>query len=182
MAALIPVPSKGILLLAGFLPSGALAAVWYVILHRARGSKWRLALLALPGTFAHELMHFIVGFLLRAKPSGFSIRPKRAGKGWILGSVSFQKVNLFNGAFVALAPILLLPLAWLCFIRFSLPFWVHHQWGGWLGAGYLTSTILFAASPSFQDMKLGYRSLLLYGMLGGLWWFWGAWTGRVWFH
>jgi hypothetical protein len=35
----------------------------------------------------------------------------------------------------------------------------------------MTATALFAALPSFQDIKLGGRSLLLYAVLGGfLWW------------
>lgn len=167
---------------AGFLPSVILIALVYVVLRHARGALWRLALLSLPGTFFHELLHLIVGFLLLAKPAGFSLWPKRAAKGWVLGSVSFRKVNLFNGAFVALAPLLLLPLAWLCLIHLTVPFWVSHTWGGWLIGGYFTSTLLLAALPSFQDIKVGRPSLLLYGTLGGLWWLWGAGSWRAWFH
>jgi hypothetical protein len=52
-----------------------------------------------------------------------------------------------------------------------LPLWNDNQWGWWLLAGYLTATALFAALPSFQDIKLGGRSLLLYAALVGfLWW------------
>jgi hypothetical protein len=156
---------------AGFLPSLILTAAWFLLLLRARASIWRLALLALPGTFAHELAHFVVGLLLLAKPAGFSLRPKRSDHGWTLGSVSFRGINVFNGAFVALAPISFLPLAWFGLIRLVGPFWVHHQWGWWLAGGYLISTIFFAAIPSFQDIKQGGPSLFLYGTLGGLGWF-----------
>jgi len=58
---------------AGFLPSVALVITVYVLMRSARDSMWRIALLALPGTLAHELMHLIVGFLLRAQPHGFSV-------------------------------------------------------------------------------------------------------------
>jgi hypothetical protein len=76
-----------------------------------------------------------------------------------------------NGAFVALAPLLLLPIAWLCVVHVLLPLWNNGQWGWWLLAGYLTATALFAALPSFQDIQLGGRSLLLYAAIGGfLWW------------
>ena len=54
---------------AGFLPSVALVITVYVLLRSVRDSMWRVALLALPGTFAHELMHLIVGFLLIGSPS-----------------------------------------------------------------------------------------------------------------
>lgn len=173
---------KTLLHLSGFPPSALLTAVWYLILRHARGSMWRLAVLSLPGTFSHELAHLVVGSLLLAKPTGFSLWPKRAAAGWVLGSVSFRKINMFNGAFVALAPLLLLPLAWLCLTDLAASFWVNHQWGWWLTAGYFTATILLAATPSVQDIKAGSPSLLLYGTLGGLWWLWGAWSWRAWFR
>lgn len=166
----------------GVLPSAILTAVGYLLLRRARSSIRRLALLSLPGTFSHELVHFMVGSVLLAKPAGFSIWPKRAEGGWVLGSVSFRKVNVFNGAFVALAPMLLFPLAWLCLTRMAAPFWTTGQWGWWLLSGYFISTILLAATPSRQDIKLGSPSLLLYGTVGGLWWLWGSPSWRAWFQ
>jgi len=172
----LPVPP------AGFLPSMTVTVVWVLILQSTRASMWRLALLALPGTLAHELAHLVVGFLLLAKPTGFSVWPKRSGHGWTLGSVTFRGINLFNGAAVAFAPLLFLPLAWFCLIRLAAPFWVHHQWGWWFVGGYLISTILFAAVPSLQDFKQGGPSLLLYGTIGGLWWLLRSSVWRSGFH
>ena len=155
----------------GFMPSAALVLIFYAFLRGARDSMWRIALLSLPGTIAHELAHYVVGALLLAKPRGFSIWPTEQGRTWRLGSVSFGNIGLLNGAFVALAPLVLLPIAWLCVVHVLLPLWNDSQWGWWLLAGYLTATALFAALPSFQDLKLGGRSLLLYAALGGLvWW------------
>jgi len=156
---------------AGFIPSVALVLIFVALLRAVRNSMWRIALLSLPGTIAHELAHFVVGLLLLAKPRGFSIWPKTQSHTWRLGSVSFGNIGLLNGAFVALAPLLLLPIAWLCVVYVLLPLWNDSQWGWWLLAGYLTATAFFAALPSLQDLKLGGRSLLLYGVLGGfLWW------------
>jgi hypothetical protein len=156
---------------AGFISSVALVVLFCAVLRGLRNSMWRIALLSLPGTIAHELAHFLVGVLLLAKPRRLSILPRANGHTWTLGSVSFGNVGLLNGAFVALAPLLLLPLAWLCLVRALLPLWIDGQWGWWLLAGYLTATLLYAALPSFQDIKLGGRSLLLYAALGGfLWW------------
>ena len=154
----------------GFIASLVLVVIFYVFLRGARDSMWRVALLSLPGTFAHELAHFLVGLVLRARPHGFSIWPRQDGRGWRLGSVSFGNIGLLNGAWVALAPLLLLPLAWLCLIHVLLPLWADRQWGWWLLAGYLTATALFAALPSFQDIALGGRSLLLYAVIGVLVW------------
>ena len=157
--------------LAGFMPSVALVLIFYALLRVARNSMWRIALLSLPGTIAHELTHFVVGLLLLAKPRGFSIWPRAEGSTWRLGAVSFGNIGLLNGAFVALAPLLLLPIAWLCVAHVLLPLWNDGRWGWWLLGGYLTATVLFAALPSFQDIKLGGWSLLLYAALGGLlWW------------
>ena len=155
----------------GFMSSVALVLIFYAILRGLRNSMWRIAFLSLPGTIAHELAHFVVGALLLAKPRRFSIWPRAHGRAWTLGSVSFGNIGLLNGAFVALAPLLLLPLAWLCLFHALLPLWNDGRWGWWLLAGYVTATVLFAALPSFQDIKLGGRSLLLYTVLGGfLWW------------
>ena len=181
LASFLNISSQTLLHRAGLLPSAALIASLIFVFRRARGSMWLLALLSLPGTFAHELLHFIVGTLLLAKPVGFSVRPKSSPEGWTLGSVSFQKINIFNGVFVGLAPFFLLPLAWLCLAHLAIPLWRNHQWGGWIAASYLTSTLLFAALPSRQDLKLAGPSLFLYGTLGGLWWLWGAPAWQAWF-
>ena len=155
----------------GFIPSVALLFVFYALLRGVRDSMWRIAVLSLPGTIAHELMHFIVGALLLAKPSGLSVWPKAVGHSWRLGSVSFSNIGLLNGACVALAPLLLLPIAWLCVEHVLLPLWISNRWGWWQLACYLTATVLFAALPSLQDIRLGARSLLLYVVVGALvWW------------
>lgn len=152
----------------GLIASALLIIAWYALLRGARGSMWRIALLSLPGTVAHEAAHLLVGLVLGAGPQGFSILPKPAAGGWRLGSVSFSRIGLINGAGVALAPLLLLPLAWLGLTAILLPLWEHGQWGWWLLAGYLTATALFAALPSWQDIKLGGRSLAFYALLGVL--------------
>src|ERR1700694_980172 len=67
------------------------------LLRGVRDSMWRIAVLSLPGTIAHQLTHFIVGALLLAKPRGFSVWPKVVGCSWKLGSVSFGSIGLLNG-------------------------------------------------------------------------------------
>lgn len=154
----------------GMIPTALLTFGFYLLLQGARASMWRVAFLALPGTLAHELAHFVVGLCLLAQPARLSIWPKRSGNGnkWILGSVSFRSINLLNGAFVALAPLLLLPLAWLCLRYFAIPFWNKGEVGWWLLCGYLTATALLAAAPSLQDVKLAVPSMLLYASIVGL--------------
>ena len=155
----------------GFIPSVMLVIVFYALLRSLRGSMWRIALLSLPGTLAHEAAHFVIGLVFFAKPHGVSLWPRRDGNRWRLGAVSFANIGLLNGAPVALAPLLLLPFAWLGLEYVLLPLWADARWGWWLVAGYLTATALFAALPSFQDIVLGSRSLLFYIALGALGWF-----------
>jgi hypothetical protein len=65
------------------------------------------------GTLCHELAHFSVGLLLGAEPTGLSIIPRRQGRTWELGSVTFANLRWYNAAPAALAPflVLLVPLA-----------------------------------------------------------------------
>ena len=87
------------------------------------------------------------------------------------GWVRCRNIGLLSGAWVALAPLLPLPAAWLCLVHILMPPWRGGQWGWWLLAGYLTATALFAALPSWQDIKPGGGSLLLYAALSAvLWW------------
>lgn len=155
----------------GFAPSLLLAAVFLAALFYARRTIWGLAVLALPGTLAHELLHFLVGLVLRAQPVGFSLRPKRNGKTWRLGEVSFARAGIFNSAFIAFAPLLLLPLGWLWLMHVAVPLWTAGQWGWWLPAVYLLATLLYGCLPSLTDIRLGLMSLIVYLTLGALgWW------------
>ena len=172
---------RNYLSLNGFMPSVILALFCYATLLSVRSNLWGLAVLALPGTFAHELAHFIVGLIFGAKPSGFSLQPQRRAKGWRLGAVTFLRVGVLNGAFIALAPLALLPLGWLCLIHLSVPAWVAAHWAGWFAAAYLSATLFYACVPSLTDIKLGGRSLLVYAavLIAG----WMALPGlRAWLH
>ena len=62
------------------------------------------------GTLCHELAHFSVGLLLGAEPTNFSIVPRRTGRTWELGSVTFANLRWYNAAPAALAPLLVLTL------------------------------------------------------------------------
>ena len=146
----------------GFVPSFLLIAFFFILLIRACSMRWAMAILALPGTFAHELAHFVVGLILRAEPAGFSVLPRRSGNTWILGEVSFHRISIVNGAFIALAPIMLLPAGWLCLIHIAMPAWVAGHWVAWLLASYFTATVVFASAPSLMDIKAAIPSLIMY--------------------
>ena len=115
---------------------------------------WMYALIALPGTLAHELAHFIVAFILGARPSFPSLVPVRTQGGWRLGSVAFR-VGHLRALPIALAPLVLLPLAlwWAAWLLHpaSWPLYGLHVW--------IVAALLTASLPSPTDLKLALPAL-----------------------
>ena len=150
---------------------GALAAALWVM-SQARRSFWLLSLLALPGTFCHEGCHWAVGKVLNGQPVHFTVIPKREGHGYVLGSVGFANLRWYNAFFVGMAPLFLLPAAYLLFLwrlgaRPAL---------GWPEATmvFLLASLVFGSIPSAQDLRIAGRWplgwFLLAGGLLGVWW------------
>lgn len=70
---------------------------------------WASALVNIPGTALHELMHYVVGAFFNAKPCNFTIFPKKGVDGsYVMGSVGFRNVRFYNAVPAAMAPLLLL--------------------------------------------------------------------------
>jgi hypothetical protein len=121
---------------------------------------WIYALVALPGTLAHELSHFVVALVLRAQPSFPSLIPVRTQYAWRLGSVTFR-AGYLRALPIALAPLVLAPLAlW----------WAAH----WLGSAswpiyglhvWVVAALLSASLPSSADMKIALPALAILGAL-----------------
>lgn len=159
-----------ILLTPEAIPSVVLASVWFLALRRARYSGWRVAMLSLVGTTGHELLHAGVGWVLCAKPTSFSIFPKRNGNTWVLGSVGFTNLNIWNSAPVAFAPLLLAGVGLLVFQHWMLPSFLGGLYLTWLLAGYVVACCFFACIPSSTDLRVGALSALMYSGIGyGLW-------------
>ena len=108
------------------------------------------------GTLCHELAHFSVGLLLNAEPTGLSVVPRRHGRTWELGSVTFANLRWYNAAPAALAPLLVLALP------LAVAWWRTR--GGWrFGPVDLGLTLLLAPQflsfwPSPTDWRLALRS------------------------
>lgn len=62
----------------------------------------------LAGTICHELAHFIAGLATGARPTSFTVIPRRSGRHWQLGSVTLSRLTWYNAAPSALAPLVLL--------------------------------------------------------------------------
>jgi hypothetical protein len=119
-ADLMPSPSTAELSIATRL---LVIAAMFLLLRTFRRSPIFYALLYWPATIAHELTHFFVGFILAARPVGFTVIPKRpkGANHLVLGEVSFLRLRWWNKLPVGTAPLLLIPVGgWLLFQ--SLPF------------------------------------------------------------
>jgi hypothetical protein len=146
----------------------ALVAVM-VAFHWAKRLFWAFTLLVLPGTLAHELSHWLLGILLNGRPSSFNLLPRREGRGWIMGSVSFANLRWYNAFFIGMAPLLLLPLAyWALVWRLDLKPTLRWQE---VVAVYLIANLVYACLPSWMDIKAAARSPIGWLLLaGGLAW------------
>jgi hypothetical protein len=142
----------GIDILLYLLPSLALAMLIWL----ATSAHPVFFLFSAVGTLCHELAHFSVGLLLGADPVGFSIIPRRTGRTWELGSVSFANLRWYNAAPAALAPLLVL------LVPLTVAWWRTR--GAWtFGPVDLGLTLLLAPQflsfwPSPIDWRLAWRS------------------------
>lgn len=120
----------------------------------SRLGMWAYAALALPGTFAHEMAHYLVALLLFAKPDFPSLVPQRTLHGWRLGSVTFR-AGMVRALPIALAPFALMPLAlwWAATLMAPATGWAHylHAW--------IAAALVSASLPSSADFKLALPAL-----------------------
>ena len=99
------------------------------------------ALVTLPGTFFHELAHYLTAAAMGGHPSNFTLAPTAEA----LGSVQFYPTAM-NAASVGLAPLLLAPLTFVFVARAA------QTWSPiWL---YLSGCSWVACTPSPQDFTI----------------------------
>ncbi len=125
-------------------------------------SLWSAALVNFVGVVLHELAHYLVALLLGGRPTRFSVWPKRSGGGYLFGQVVCGRVTAFNALPIGLAPLLLLPLAWLLDRHFFHTF-RPTPWN-YLLYLFLLVILIENALPSSVDWQLVRRFPL--GLLG----------------
>jgi hypothetical protein len=117
---------------------------------------WIYALVALPGTLAHELAHFIVASILFAHPRFPSLIPIRIERGgWRLGAVAFR-ADYARALPIAMAPLALAPLAlWWAGTFLHTASWPLYGLHVWVVAAMMTASV-----PSRADFKLALPALI----------------------
>ena len=140
-----------------------LVALAIIRLSRLAG-MWIYALVALPGTLAHELAHFIVALVLFAHPRFPSLIPIRMEQGgWRLGSVAFR-ADYARALPIAMAPLVLAPLAlWWAGTFLHPASWPLYGLHAWVVAAMITASL-----PSPADFKLALPGLIALIVASGI--------------
>ncbi|MBF0448503.1 MAG: hypothetical protein HQL67_09905 [Magnetococcales bacterium] len=137
-------------------------------------NRFLIGLINLIGTFFHELAHYLVGWLLLARPSGFSVWPKaKLGGGLVLGSVSFANLRFYNALPTALAPLLLVILAYYIDQEFFIL--IQQAPLSYLIYIFIMVILLENAIPSSTDLKVAFSQwggTLFYLLITTLYFFW----------
>ena len=128
------------------------------------------ALINIPGTILHEMMHFVVGLFLNARPRAFSLFPHRdENGGYVMGSVSFSNITSYNAVPAALAPLLLLPIGFYA-NRYILPE-ISPTFANYVLYILLQTIIIENAIPSSTDFKVArmfFSGIVMYTVLAGI--------------
>lgn len=129
---------------------------------RLLGGTWLwplYALLRLPSTLLHELAHFLVGWLLFAKPTRISLWPQHNGTALQFGHVAFSHLRWYNAAPVYLAPLINAYVAYRLLIQTPFSFD-----GAWV-VGWLAGCLVQGGMPSGSDWAGAGRSLMAWAVL-----------------
>lgn len=134
--------------------------------HKTYRSMLLTSLINIPGTFLHETAHFLVGFLLNARPTSFTLIPHKSGDAYVMGSVGFKNIKFYNALPSAMAPLLLLVAGY----YFNIWFFAHVHLTLWRYFGYIImqTIIIENALPSSTDFRVAFSNLLgvlFYGII-----------------
>lgn len=110
------------------------------------------AIIHIFATFLHELAHFIVGFITNAKPTKFTIFPKKSGDYYIYGSVTLRNLTKYNAMPTAMAPLLMFYLSY----WFDVNFFKYFEFTAlsFLSFIFIMTLLIENAIPSSQDFKV----------------------------
>jgi hypothetical protein len=158
------------------LPTGAygmyaLMALITLALVRCSLHPTVFALVAWPGTLAHELSHALCGAVLGGKPKSMTLWPKSLGNGqWQLGGVSFTNLKWWSAPWTAMAPMLLAPLSLALAYTWAYPYWVSGDLPAAAASLYVCATILQASWPSAKDFEVAFPGLVVIGAIVAIVW------------
>jgi hypothetical protein len=87
--------------------SSHVQGVAFLLTGNQRAAMWIFWVLFLPGTFLHELSHWLTAKVLRVKTGRFSIWPKLKRKGQLqMGAIQVEVADPFRHSLIGLAPLI----------------------------------------------------------------------------
>lgn len=93
-----------------YILSGIFIKKLFIILYRIAKSREKasvlLSIIFLPGTFIHEISHFITALFLIVPVGQLNLVPEADDKGVKLGSVAIGKTDFIRASLIGLAPII----------------------------------------------------------------------------
>lgn len=127
----------------------------------ANGNILTVSIVNVFGTFLHETAHYLVGLILLARPVSFSVFPKKTAAGYTLGTVQFVNLTWWNAIPVAMAPLLLLVVAYHFDGVYYGWFDGVHSTGIDLGYVFGLAVLIDNAIPSSTDFKVAFGSVFI---------------------
>ena len=153
--------------------TAGLSLLYLIALRMLRGHIVFFWFAALPGIVVHELSHWIVAFVTLGFPGFPRFLPRRVPGGYIMARVPIHHPTWYNGAFIGLSPLLLLPMAYQA-LQLGTP--TAFAWANllyFLLTPLVTAELLLECLPSPPDLRLVRKSaipLVLLGVAGWLYW------------
>lgn len=123
----------------------------------------------LVGTLFHELAHFILSILTFGSPTWFSIFPSKQKNengqtvGYMLGYIESQNIRWYNVFFIAMAPLLLMPLSYWVYIHFFEYF--DKNIFTMISYIFIIVSLMFSSIPSGVDFKLVFNKNIIQNLL-----------------
>lgn len=107
-------------------------------------------LLFLPGTFLHELSHYIAAKLLFVRVGKFSLRPEKRETEIVLGSVAIEKTNIVKRLIIGAAPVIVG-----LFLIIGIVYLVvtHELTSDWRVVAFLSYFIFVVGNTMFSSKK-----------------------------
>lgn len=93
-----------------YLTSKRVTQAIYQIIRKLLSEKltiWAFSIVFLPGTFLHEISHYLTARFLLVKTDGLSLKPVQEGDGIQMGSVSIEKTDPIRRFLIGIAPLFL---------------------------------------------------------------------------
>jgi len=141
------------------------ARLFQSIISRTKWIYYSLAFLFLPGTYIHELSHYLMAKILFVPVYGFSLRPKIFGNELRLGHVEVAKSDFVRRFLVGIAPILFGVTILIGSVYLLFMFNKTHELLFIFGEGFLVFEVANTMFMSKKDMEGSWKVWIILSLI-----------------